>query len=119
MSLDMNPEIRTQWCAALRSGKYTQAKAGLRRDGGYCCLGVLCDLAVKAGVLTPPVQLDSHRWAFAGRLDLLPPVVADWAGIAEENPAVQGGGDLIGLAEENDNGLPFGQIADLIDGGAS
>jgi len=30
---------------ALRSGKYQQAKGHLRIDGGYCCLGVACDIS--------------------------------------------------------------------------
>lgn len=36
---------RKQWVKALRSGKYQQAIGRLRRDGGYCCLGVACDVS--------------------------------------------------------------------------
>ena len=32
------------WVDALRSGKYEQGKEILKRDGKYCCLGVLCDI---------------------------------------------------------------------------
>jgi len=36
------------WIEALRSGKYTQGNSRLRdREGGYCCLGVACDLVTK------------------------------------------------------------------------
>ena len=50
----MNKEVKQQWVAALRSGEYKQGKNALRRqyegeDAEFCCLGVLCDLAVKAG----------------------------------------------------------------------
>lgn len=50
----MNPKLKADWVAALRSGKYKQARGALVRarfesgkrtsiyDGGYCCLGVLC-----------------------------------------------------------------------------
>lgn len=35
---------RTEWIAALRSGKYPQGIGSLNRDGRYCCLGVLCEV---------------------------------------------------------------------------
>jgi hypothetical protein len=38
-----------EWIVALRSGKYQQAKDRLRTDGGYCCLGVLCDITDPKG----------------------------------------------------------------------
>jgi hypothetical protein len=52
----MNQEIKTQWVAALRSGQYKQTSGTLHRlrdDGseGYCCLGVLCELAEKAEIV--------------------------------------------------------------------
>lgn len=40
----MNPEIKAQWVAALRSGEYEQCREALRSRDGFCCLGVLCDL---------------------------------------------------------------------------
>lgn len=35
------------WIAALRSGKYAQAKRTLKRKNKdtYCCLGVMCDIS--------------------------------------------------------------------------
>ena len=33
-------ELRNDWITALRSGEYVQARGGLCRNGGYCCLGV-------------------------------------------------------------------------------
>ena len=56
----MKQEIKQQWITALRSGNYPQGRGYLRRiddDGkeGYCCLGVLCELAVNAGVILPAV----------------------------------------------------------------
>ncbi len=40
----MNADIKGKWLQALRGGKYKQRRHGLREDGGYCCLGVLCDI---------------------------------------------------------------------------
>jgi hypothetical protein len=39
------PEFKTHWVAALRSGKYKQATDVLKStSGGFCCLGVACDI---------------------------------------------------------------------------
>jgi hypothetical protein len=40
----MNPEIKTKWVAALRSGTYEQGSHVLRKGDRYCCLGVLCEI---------------------------------------------------------------------------
>lgn len=39
-------EFRTKWLEALRSGRYEQATGALYnyQSGGYCCLGVACDI---------------------------------------------------------------------------
>ena len=48
----MKQEIKQQWATALRSGKYAQGQAYLRNDRDeMCCLGVLSELAVEAGVI--------------------------------------------------------------------
>lgn len=38
-------ENRAKLIAALRSGKYEQARGELRNKNGYCCLGVACDVS--------------------------------------------------------------------------
>lgn len=40
----MDAELKSKWCAALRSGKYSQAQSVLKGIHGYCCLGVLRDV---------------------------------------------------------------------------
>jgi hypothetical protein len=53
----MNSEKKTKWVEALRSGEYEQGASFLVQQPAsakgkprYCCLGVLCDLAIKDGV---------------------------------------------------------------------
>ena len=119
MSLDMNPEIRAQWCAALRSGEYKQGKEELlyeTADGPrYCCLGVLTDLYLKAG---QPVEFedDGDSYSVWNWDAVLAPPVRDWAGLGESNPYLT---PALAAAEINDDGTAFPEIADLIDGGAS
>jgi hypothetical protein len=43
----MNENIKRKWVKALRSEKYKQWQGQLRDVKGYCCLGVLCDIAPK------------------------------------------------------------------------
>ena len=49
MTTELN-ELQRKWLEALRSGNYTQCYSVLRGAvGGYCCLGVLCDVYDSAG----------------------------------------------------------------------
>lgn len=41
----MDPELKAKWVEALRSGNYQQGRYSLKKDGKYCCLGVLCEVA--------------------------------------------------------------------------
>jgi hypothetical protein len=118
MPLDMNPEVRARWCAALRSGEYKQSGGYLRSVAGYCCLGVLCDLAVKAKVIPPPADWAGH-WRFDGDNHFLPGSVVTWAGLAAIDPAAGTDGSREYLSKANDDGCTFAEIADLIDGGTS
>jgi hypothetical protein len=46
----IDPDFKTKWVKALRSGRYRQARTALRREDsktgkiGYCCLGVACNV---------------------------------------------------------------------------
>ncbi len=41
----MKKALKAKWLKALRSGRYEQATGKLKStDGGYCCLGVLCNV---------------------------------------------------------------------------
>lgn len=112
----MDTRVKALWLDALRSGEYEQAKEVLAKVDpetgkvGYCCLGVLCDLAVKEGVIPSPVLVD--RYENGGEASLrekdrylygdpdgperststaeLPVAVKEWAGLYDTSPAVDG-----------------------------
>lgn len=69
-------EVYKLWIAALRSGKYKQGKGSLKEGNKYCCLGVLCDLAIKDG------GGDKEQWKkgdmFLDYYDILPPNMWEW-----------------------------------------
>ena len=129
--MPMNPEIKSKWIAALRSGEYEQARGSLMRimhrnfetgkiGVGFCCLGVLCDLASQESVCRwqdrEAVTIDMFgRSNFNG--DSLPAPVAEWAGLKESDPEVSTSiGVVARLSELNDSyRLTFSQIADVIE----
>jgi len=98
------------WIAALRSGKYKQGTGALCDDGRFCCLGVACDLAVKAGVDLSIGKRGSNT-TFDEKFGMLPRKVQCWLGLASDN------GSMIGdtLVSMNDIGSTFSEIADLIE----
>jgi hypothetical protein len=123
----MNPSIKQEWLAALRSGQYKQGKHRLQNSaGGFCCLGVLCDIASRHGVgrwesdwrKLPehlgdlPVYCGDIQGSPDAAEGHLPQAVMEWAGL-DTRTVYLGGGDA--LTALNDHGLTFAEIADLID----
>jgi len=122
----MNSDIKTRWLKALRSGDFKQGTAQLKRtDDSYCCLGVLCNIAVSEGVCEEKIIHDDGRTFISfGKGNstsetILPLVVMEWAGIEDSDPAVNIVVDGLKyrttLAELNDAGESFDSIADLIE----
>lgn len=116
----MNPEIKEQWLAALRSGEYEQGKFSLRSaEDKFCCLGVLTDLAVKAGVCEWEFRgFDPYR--SGGHDGQLPYSVQDWAAVsgwgALRIPVdYQDSSCFTLLSALNDAGATFLEIADIIE----
>lgn len=111
----MNPEIKAQWVAALRSGEYKQGKRALNRDGKFCCLGVLCDLHSKAHGI-PWGGRPMYNFRYEGAVVFPNSNVYAWAGMnAEAGTSVSIDGDGNYLYSHNDNGRTFEEIAKAIE----
>lgn len=124
----MNIDIANKWIAALRSGKYKQAEEVLRdSNGGFCCLGVLCDLHSKENQSAEHVWFDNNYFDEDANL---PNEVAQWAGLKTVDEVYEDSGkhgtlpelidDGVGgkakhLAALNDRGMSFDKIADVIE----
>lgn len=102
----MNQEIKLRWLETLQSGKYTQGKTYLSAQGKHCCLGVLCEMAVEAGL---PVEKKVGARGYEidafttgkperGETQTVWPleIVKEWAGITEDQCGA--------LSSANDNG---------------
>lgn len=132
----MNPDVKAQWLEALRSDEFIQGREQLKGeiwnndedeviDFEYCCLGVLCELASRAGVggwdntegretryATPAMVngFPDRSWS------TLPYGVQQWAGISVCDPAVRDpNGGRTTLSALNDEGKSFEFIADVIE----
>lgn len=120
----MNKDVKSQWVSALRSGEYEQGRGRLERDGKFCCLGVLCDLAVKAGVAkrVDDVHLLDGGVGFASLGNPMdssaatPPwAVMRWARIGSDPLPALTIRELVNMNDIQE--LSFEQIADIIERG--
>jgi len=107
--MPMTQELRDKWIAALRSGDYTQDKAFLRTEKGYCCLGVLCDVAGEHEYTDP-----------LGEYRMMDPLVEIKLGLAEATGDLYlTSATLAGMNDGNkEQGIPpksFTEIADWIE----
>ena len=110
----MNPELKSRWIAKLRSGEYLQGKGALRKRGEeqdtFCCLGVLCEIAVEDGKVRRPEQPKAvgYNYSYDEEGGLLPVGLHTWSGICLD--------DRQELMDMNDTqGKTFEKIADWID----
>lgn len=117
----MNEEIKTQWCEALRSGKFVQTQGQLKyesTDGSaaYCCLGVLTNLFCRAK------KKAWNRVKFNEKHTdgeyLLPKEVMEWAELKSCDPIIKKRTKNRlpkTLSQLNDSGKTFEEIADKIE----
>lgn len=137
MALKLKPEVKQLWLEGLRSGDYPQCIGKLSNNVGYCCLGVLSEIAHKEGVVSREVEEvadgfhNTTEEVRYGRVsNYLPKEVAEWAfepynpvGEYYENPRVndpRAHDDYLfvsttSLSELNDEGYDFREIADVIE----
>jgi hypothetical protein len=140
----MNAAVKEKWLEQLRSDTIVQATGNLKKvleendyeswdwtepapedvKCGYCCLGVLCEIAIGDAIIEAAVQghdQDPYSWRtessegttyydfwrYGGNEDMPPNQVYDWAGVHSEIGGY--------LASANDQGSSFAEIADWIE----
>ena len=114
----MHEHVKDLWIEGLLSGEYKQTRHVLHDGDGYCCLGVLCRILGKQfvpayghtvyscggnQVLLPiSVQVEAGMKSDSGVL----PEPSSYGPVDEETPW--------SLADLNDKGVAFDEIASLI-----
>lgn len=114
----MNPELKAEWVAALRSGEYPQGNGKLNVDGKYCCLGVLCELLVKRGTVEEYDSNGAISYGMGNEYNgtILTHDIVRITGLPNTTGKLPTPIDgLISLASLNDNGVPFDKIANIIE----
>jgi hypothetical protein len=107
----MNTDIKERWLVELRSDRYEQGIDYLCRGEKYCCLGVLCELAVADGI-TQKTEIPNSRdlFSYGNSCQTLDQGMREWAWFNIDD------GRINELQVQNDiQGKNFKQIADWIE----
>lgn len=118
----MRQDIAELWAQAVESGNYRQTSGRLHTDEGYCCLGVLCELAVASGlgIRVERIAEGFHAgsYAYANNNVVLPYEVQEWAGMKDPQGTYDYDSTLgfcvQALSSDNDRGVTFPEIAATI-----
>ena len=132
----MKTDIAEAWCQELESGRWQKGRGLLHRMAGeevdeetdkFCCLGVLCRMALRAGIDVTPRVLNAtteeavgdglHVKYGHGRCNArLPDEVKQWAGMWSSMGHLPGraGAELGDLTVLNDTTKGFGEVAQAI-----
>lgn len=119
---ELKPITLKEWSTELRSGKWKQTTETLCRavqdEIHYCCLGVLCKLV---GLKEEFNAQQMDKGFFITETGILPQEVASHMNIDRKGALLsvqnRDGYTYHNLAELNDAGLSFSEIADFIDSG--
>lgn len=104
----MIKEVKQKWLEALRSGEYEQSSNVLRSEGGFCCLGVLCDISRKGKWEYRSLYNLEYSCEGTKAMGFLTSPIEKWAGINIDEQKT--------LARLNDDeNYSFKEIADYIE----
>ena len=113
-------ENRQKWVTALRSGKYEQTinqLANIDRTA-FCCLGIACEISGLGKWETGSVN-SIYSTESDSRTDrhttTLPQAVQEWLGLRDKYGALAIYDGRCSLANVNDKGATFAEIADIIE----
>jgi len=113
----MNKEIKEKWVKALRSGEYKQGCDYLKQEGlvyRYCCIGVLVDIGLE-GEWREVLSSGKYKFYPAGENKDGTTFYEFINGQKYLDKLSITMGQQKALADMNDNGTPFCQIADWIE----
>lgn len=86
--IQMNEIIKKEWINELRSNKWKQGYGKLGYKKERCCLGVLCEIAIKHGIIATP-KITELALQYDESISLLPRTVFIWAELNSRDPQVE------------------------------
>lgn len=111
----MKKEIAERWIDKLENGNIPQHRGYLAtKEGGRCCLGILCDIAVEDGVINKNTSGDLIRYGREDTAVMLPDEVMEWSGIKSSTGMFGQQNKFKSLSFLNDTGHSFYSIAQII-----
>lgn len=108
----MDAEIAKLWTDALESGKYKQGRLFLSKDDAYCCLGVLCEVAIKNGIALEICE-DRGVKVYDGACAAVPDSILKWSGMRRSDGFIFNDGCCLANLNDIDR-LSFEEIAVVI-----
>ena len=113
-------EHRQTWVKALREGEYEQTDSVLRDSTGFCCMGVACDIydSTKWALITAEtIEKEKYQYhAYVKARVALPTEVQEYLGLSDWSGSYFNPDDSCSsLVDQNDWGIPFHEIADIIE----
>lgn len=121
-------EPQKLWIAALRSGEYKQGASRLSMSGKFCCLGVLCETAIRNGIKIDRYEVEDSTFddnviAYDGAVSVAPATAFGWVGLIAPDGSLKDIDAASGhplykfcsLSMANDEGASFEEIADLLE----
>ena len=111
----MDRKVKETWIKALKSGEFKQGKGYLESDGKYCALGILSLLSLVEGQCT--YNLVDGLGRFDNKRFTLSYNTLNWAGMDLEDFKIDViyEGESTTIADLNDRGLNFKELARIID----
>lgn len=111
----LDPEIKDLWLKALRSGSFAQGTNYLEKNDSYCCLGVLCSIAVDQGIVeraypsSPFREISFYAEDGPDCSQVLPSEVMEWSNLEDE------AGQFV-ISEEDlyASGISYSQRSDIV-----
>ena len=119
--IKLPPELKEKWLRALRTANYTQGRGNLCIGAfprHYCCLGVLSEVQGRL-IYRFGIGRDKHEGANLGLSQdneaAFVQLYKFKVTLGEPDLSVEGGKYHADIAELNDRGVSFAQIADIIE----
>jgi hypothetical protein len=110
----MNKRVKALWIEALTSGDYVQGTGSLRKESGigptFCCLGVLCDLAVKEEKVNSVKDVSGVTY-YDESSSFLPYTVRDWAGLESDSGVLN---EKVEYDPQDDEDPDYRDVADSL-----